>query len=605
MRRRIFHFPFSIFNSYDVVVRMPRPGVQNWGWYLGSPTHDAVALSGCAVDARGATDADASSSVTNFLSWGASEDASAGSDRFTGASRSIPVDVSVTDGRLSVACWRDLDKDGVYTVGIDARKTWTFGSSSNGKTLSISLGDMDSDGVLDSVERGEGTDPNASTNYCCNISVTYTGIFQTTNALTFVALWGDTEVSVPAVVTTKTWTHDFGHRVATRGECASVHVWDDANHNGVWDEGETGDKYDINPKGHTTCVTNELAYGHFDRNNNKLPDWWEAETLLSANGRSVKEYEDTDGDGLINLHEFWAGTNPLVPDGSNTLLSVCSRGVDDRIRDIADPSAAVSRFINFETNGRNGLFVTNTNFWAHDLDFGCVSVWHDNPPDGSGEKSATAVTRRHVVLANHWSDSSYIFFDTNGVDYIRTIVSSIRIPGTDLRLGRLNEDLPDSISVPKVLPANFSRYVGKGKYLPIVCLTHKKTASVAELATLDCSQRCSDDNITYNQLAKTEETNYVSSVRKQIRAATVDGLSGSPVFLVVDNQLVFLFSKHMGYRDRATWAPNWGPMISYHLDTIQSVINNWEGSNASRYQLNILSSADFDVIVTERSGGTQ
>ena len=124
---------------------------------------------------------------------------------------------------------------------------------------------MDSDGVLDSVERAEGTDPNASTNYCCNISVTYTDIFQTTNALTFVARWGDTEVSLPSAVTTKTWTHDFGHRVATRGEFAHVHVWDDANHNGVWDEDETGNKLDINPKGHTTCVTNELAYGHFDR----------------------------------------------------------------------------------------------------------------------------------------------------------------------------------------------------------------------------------------------------------------------------------------------------------------------------------------------------
>ncbi|MCQ2392869.1 MAG: hypothetical protein MJ249_01155 [Kiritimatiellae bacterium] len=54
------------------------------------------------------------------------------------------------------------------------------------------------------------------------------------------------------------------------------------------------------PSGHTTCVTNELAYGHFDRNDNKLPNWWEAETLLSVDGRSVKEYEDTDGDGLIN-----------------------------------------------------------------------------------------------------------------------------------------------------------------------------------------------------------------------------------------------------------------------------------------------------------------
>ena len=51
---------------------------------------------------------------------------------------------------------------------------------------------------------------------------------------------------------------------------------------------------------------------------------------------------DSDGDGLINLHEYWAGTNPLVPDGSNTLLSVMSRSVDDRLT--ADPTGRIGKF---------------------------------------------------------------------------------------------------------------------------------------------------------------------------------------------------------------------------------------------------------------------
>ena len=52
------------------------------------------------------------------------------------------------------------------------------------------------DGLPDGVERAEGMDPNAGTNDCCGISATYTGVFQTTNALTFAALWGTGPVKI-------------------------------------------------------------------------------------------------------------------------------------------------------------------------------------------------------------------------------------------------------------------------------------------------------------------------------------------------------------------------------------------------------------------------
>ena len=32
------------------------------------------------------------------------------------------------------------------------------------------------------------------------------------------------------------------------------------------------------------------------------------------------EFDDTDGDGLINLHEYWAGRDPLAPEPSSALL---------------------------------------------------------------------------------------------------------------------------------------------------------------------------------------------------------------------------------------------------------------------------------------------
>ena len=168
---------------------------------------------------------------------------------------------------------------------------------------------------------------------------------------------------------------------------------------------------------------------------------------------------DAGGDGLINLHEYWCDTDPLVPDGSNTLLSVASRSIDERIRDL-DPATAIPRFVNYFPNGSNGVFQLNTNFWARDLDLSCVSVWNNG--DYPGTQAATLITRKHVVLASHWYNSgTYTFCDTNGLICVRTLVRREGI-SDDLSLGFLNEPLPDSFMPAYVPSTNIVRCYRSG-----------------------------------------------------------------------------------------------------------------------------------------------
>ena len=289
---------------------------------------------------------------------------------------------------------------------------------------------------------------------------------------------------------------------------------------------------------------------------------------------------DAGGDGLINLHEYWCDTDPLVPDGSNTLLSVASRSVDDRIRGV-DPTIAIPRFVNYFPNGSNGVFQLNTNFWARDLDLSCVSVWHSG--DNPGGKTATLITRKHVVMAEHWFANDYKFCDTNGVVMSRNVVQWKNI-SDDLRLGQLNEPLPDSFKPAHVPSTSIVRYLATGKYLPTLCLNQEKGASVAELIAID-SETTSNSGVHYRHYGCTSQTNLVSAQRCNIRGATVDGNSGSPVFVVAGNTLVLLFCKHLGQKNGETWKRFWGPMLPFRLEAIQRKIDEWEGDDAGLYQI--------------------
>ncbi|MDO5317171.1 MAG: hypothetical protein Q4G65_00955 [bacterium] len=533
------------------------------------------------------TNRDSTANITNYWFIAASPDRTTATWSHS-VGTTVKAEGTVTglavDGFLYVVVYRDFNRNGIFDAGVDAIVTNRFANGSS--TYSFTIGDADSDGVEDGRELVHGTDPLDAKSYCFQATLDVTDIFTTTNALACQATWGDAVVLPTRMVETNRISLALGHLATTNRAQLTVWFWDDSNGNGIRDTEEASTSIVVGHTAHDVAQASALPYGGFDKDRNGLLDWWERQSGLSDVAEPHGGIDDNDGDGMINLHEFWAGTDPLTPDGSNTLLSVCARSVDDRIKSVIDSVSAVGRFVDFFHNASNGVFVANTNFWAKDLDFGCVSVWSEDSVDG--ERPATAITKRHVVMANHWHNSRYVFCDTNGMTHTRMVVSAYTVPGTDLRLGRLDEDLPDSISIPKILPSNYVDEISTGKYLPGVCLTHEKTASVAELSDLDCSQRNSSNNVLYHQLGQTASTNHVSLARNRIRAATTDGYSGCPVFLVMGNQLVFLFSKHLGHPGVRTWTPNWGPMITHCLDMIQSRIDLWEGDESEKYRLNVL-----------------
>jgi hypothetical protein len=349
---------------------------------------------------------------------------------------------------------------------------------------------------------------------------------------------------------------DFGHLATANRERVVLWFWDDANSNAVRDVDEVYSTVYAIPQGHTTSIEEPLPLSGFDADRNELPDYWELTCGLASSGLDYKSYTDEDCDGLVNLHEYWAGTDPLTPDGSNTLLSVCARSIDDRIAGITSTDQ-MYRFDDYAANMQNGFFITNGNFWAKDLDFSCVSVASSNTFGNSvtGDKIAVAITRRHVILSSHWHDDHYTFRDANGNITNLSIIAQTSIPGGDSTIGRLSGLLPETICLPKILPSDYEDYIGNGAYLPTISLNWDAAAIVLEINTLD--RRAAGELLHYCGL---ESTNVVSQQRAIVRGLVNKGYSSTPTFLLLGNDLIYLCSKHTGDRLDTQWGPYWGPI---------------------------------------------
>jgi len=344
-----------------------------------------------------------------------------------------------------------------------------------------------------------------------------------------------------------------------------VDVWDDMNQNGEWDSGETSNKYVIAVTGHNMVMTNKLTYKNFDRNNNDLPDWWEAQEGLDTDGVARRMYDDPDGDGLINLHEFWCGTHPLVPDGSNTLLSVVARSVDEEIRE-RNPTNALCKLIDYEANGLNGIFIPNTNFWAFGIDTSCASMWNDANNDLWGgscngwNMAGTLISARHVIYAHHYAiphGTTLFFIDVSSNVYSRTLIDS-RSVSNDIRIGLLNSDLPSSIHPAKLLPPNYFGYLGTARNLPCVTFDQEEKFTIAELNDLP--------NYHERTLLSSAHRPY-NDMRRMFYEDMIGGDSGSPRFLLVNQELVLLCVMWKG-------GGGSGCFVTHFINEIQECMNN-------------------------------
>ena len=511
---------------------------------------------------------DVVSGITNYVAWGFSETGweTNGLTSFAGSELAFPVAFTVTNGELFAKAFRDFNANGVYDEDTDILVTCRLSSADNGRSVDFWLGDSDRDGVPDSVELDKGTDPVNGLNYCFTMSVTVTGIFQTTNRLTMAATFGGTVLCSPLVMVTNVWSADFGHLLATNGERVVLTFWDDANSNGVHDITVAFSQCSHSLTNHMNDCVLKLQYGTFDANGNNLPDWWEVTTGLADLSEPHGEFDDTDGDGIINLHEYWAGCNPLVPDGSNTLLSVMARSIDDRIRGKTASVMTKARFLNYPVDSVSSGFQPNTNCWAYGIDLSCASPW--NSWRGSIQ-AGTAITKRHLLFAKHylWSSNGEIYFhDVNGNIHTNRLIDRNFSLQTDIAIGLLQSDLTDSVHPARILPPSCESVIGDGRGLPVLSLDQEEHALVHDIGNLD-------ENV--NGIYP------VSSNRYEFAETVIVGDSGNPRFLVVSNEVILLNAFYGG-------GAGSGPSISFYKAHVQHLMDELSlshGLDTNLYQL--------------------
>ena len=502
--------------------------------------------------------------TTNYVAWGTSAvgwETNGMSCCWAFPSTNV-YDMMSASGPMYVKSFRDFNRNGQYDPEADIILIEQVPSLDAISTFVLRFGDVDGDGFADAIECQDGTDPFDAKSYCFNLSFVEKGMFSTTNALTAEVVFGTNVVAGPTILTDRIWDVNVGHLVTSNRETVVAYFWDDANSNGVRDADECHTRQTFAISGHENVLTNTLAFGDFDQDSDGILDYWEvlhAEVGLSSNN-AADAFIDSDGDGLINLHEFWAGCDPAVPDGSNTVLSVMARSVDDLLT-----TNIVGRIDKFSVYNE----ILNTNCWAYSINTSCASAYNSCLYQ---YMAGTAISSRHVALANHYAISTGCTIDfvgTNGTIVTRQIVDGLQVASTDIYIALLGDPLPEIIKPASILPSDYYAYIRTGIGLPLLMFDASEHAIVTDLSNLPATK------------GEVDGREPVSPIRRLYFEAVVSGDSGDPKFLVVNQEVILVSTLH-GY---GTASSGIGPSYQSYAEDVQAVMNELSDRNSKPREL--------------------
>lgn len=277
-------------------------------------------------------------------------------------------------------------------------------------------------------------------------------------------------------------------------------------------------------------------------------------------------------------------SKPLTTEERN-LYAAMVDGIDRRLTLTAThgvtPAQALPIFS--KQDHRHKLYVRNQQCWAHDLDLTSISPWNSQ---GGTRKAGTLISPRHAVWARHYSikvNSTIRFVDNKNNVVDRKIIKERALPadphlpgnflhGRDMVVGLLDSDVPSSISFAKVLPKNFTEFHrATNMPIPVLSTDFEEKALVADWASMHGSM--------VGLMPPHEK------LRVGYFESKIVGDSGNPTFLVIDNQLVFLFVFTYG-------GAGSGTSIQYHFDDVNKIMHQLGGGysltevDISRYMSN-------------------
>lgn len=175
-------------------------------------------------------------------------------------------------------------------------------------------------------------------------------------------------------------------------------------------------------------------------------------------------------------------------------------------------------------------FARNANCWAASLDWTGVS------PTNSVEslkRGGTLISPRHLVWADHYNipnGTVVTFVDAQNQIVTRTVSASTTITGTDIRVGVLSSDVPETISFYPIMPTDWRDYLVNVSFviLPLLTTDQEKKAICTDLSTISAS----NEFVQHGQ--------FTSGFREPFSERIVVGDSGQPLFMLVGASLVLL-----------------------------------------------------------------
>ncbi len=233
-------------------------------------------------------------------------------------------------------------------------------------------------------------------------------------------------------------------------------------------------------------------------------------------------------------------TSPVTSCGSLDSLDLpthTSNQIDSRL----SGQATSTDWKLFNTTGTisGTTYVRNTGIWTNggssSIDWTGISPYNTS---GGYHTPGTLISPRHILMASHYAASvgaTMIFVDSSNNIYERTLSGSQNIAGTDIQIGVLDSDVPDSITYYSVIASStlvgvLQKYTSGSIDVPIISFDQEKKAIVRSMIS--------------NIGTSPSHTTYTSGTRVPFSENIVSGDSGNPNFLLIDNQAVLLGSHY-------------------------------------------------------------
>jgi len=202
----------------------------------------------------------------------------------------------------------------------------------------------------------------------------------------------------------------------------------------------------------------------------------------------------------------------------------------------ASPTNGLARFIDYPASARKGIFTPNPNFWARGIDWSCASPWNDR---FGNLRAGTLISRRHAIFATHFpipTGTRLHFVDHFGVDWPYRIEKIKAVDKADITIALLSSEVNPAIRNAKILPANYSDYIGSGEGLPVASFNQKEELPVMDLVELKPNL---PEFPNYKFISSRKPRN---NQRIAFHKYIQGGDSGNPVFLILNGEPVLIYT---------------------------------------------------------------